>query len=123
MTPAVHRHRDGERLEGRAELIDAERRAVEARFGRALAGGIGVELRQRGHRQHFAGVDVHDDPGRADRREVGHRVEQFMLQRLLDPARDRQGQRLAAGRRVATGARRTRAPSRRRRGRRRRCSR
>ena len=97
----IHRHRHGERLEGRAELVDAERRAVEPRLGRSLAGGVGVELGQRGHRQHFAGVDVHDHPGGADRREVGHRLAQLMLQRLLDPAGDAEHDRLAAPGRVA----------------------
>ena len=97
----IHRHRHGERLEGRAQLVDAERRAVEARLDRAIARGIGVELRQRGHRQDLAGVDVHDDPGRADRRKLRHRALQLMLERLLDRAGDRQFQRRAALRRIA----------------------
>ena len=57
---------------------------------RALPRRVRVEARQRGHRQDFAGVDVHDDAGRADRREMVHGVDQLVLQRLLDPAGDRQ---------------------------------
>jgi hypothetical protein len=38
----VHRHCHGERLEGRAKLIDAERCAIEARLHRAIAAALGL---------------------------------------------------------------------------------
>ena len=96
--PAVHCHCDGERLESRAELIDAERRAVEPRLGRSLARGIGIELRKRRHRKHLAGADIHHDARRANRGEMGHSAQQLGLERLLNPAVDRQSERLTAGR-------------------------
>jgi len=96
----VHRHRDGERLEGRSQLVHPKRRAVEARFGGSLAGDIGIETGQRSHRQHFAGVNVHHHARRADRRKLGHRGIELMLERLLDLARDRQSERLPARCRV-----------------------
>ena len=45
-------------------------------------------------------MDVHDDAGGADRRKLGHRGEQLVLQRLLDPAGNRQSDWLAARRGV-----------------------
>src|SRR6185369_6010981 len=70
---------------------------VEPRFVGALPRRIWIELRERSHGEHFAGVHVHDDTGGADRLELGHRIQQLMFEGLLELARDRQRQRLAAG--------------------------
>ena len=63
--PQLHRLRHREDLEGRAQLVNPLHRAVEQR----AVGGItrsqrqravvGVEIRQRHQRQHFAIVDIH----------------------------------------------------------------
>src|SRR5438045_2731418 len=99
--PAIHRHSHSEWLEGRTKFINAERGAVEPRFRSAIAGVVEIELRQRGHRQDLAGMDVHHHPGSTDRREMGHRISQFMLQRLLDPAGNAENDGLPALRRIA----------------------
>ena len=92
----IHRHRDREWLEGRTHFIDPEGRAVEIGFGSGLPGNVRIERRQRSHRQHFTRVDIHDHACGADRRVGVHRRAQLMFERLLDLARDRQGNRVAA---------------------------
>jgi hypothetical protein len=84
----IHRHRHRERLEGRPKFVNAEGRAVEARFRRALPRDVGIELRQRGHGQHFARANVHDDAGGTNGRKLAHRRVELILQRLLDAAGD-----------------------------------
>ena len=66
-----------ERLEGRAELEHAERRAVEHLLWRRLPRRVRLKLGQRRHRQHLARVDVHDHAGSADRREMLQCVAEF----------------------------------------------
>jgi hypothetical protein len=96
----IHGHGDRERLERGPEFEHAKRRAVEMLFRRGLAGSVGIEAGQRGHRQHFAGMHVHHYAGGADRGKLAHGIAEFMLQRLLDLARNGERQRLTARRRV-----------------------
>ena len=65
--PEVQRLGHGKDLEGRAKFIDALHGAVEQGTVRGVAGQrhgravVGVEIGQRGERQQFAAMDVHQD--------------------------------------------------------------
>ena len=50
------RHREGEALEHRAQLVDAGGHAVEPVRLAGVDRVVGIEVGQRGQRQHFAGV-------------------------------------------------------------------
>ena len=90
----VERHRRVEDLEGRAQLVDAERVAVEARLRLGLAGRVRIEIGQRHHRQQFAGVDVEHHRGAADGAEFLDRGEQLLADEVLDADVERQPQRV-----------------------------
>ena len=71
-----------------------------ARLKRALAlgaaGGVGIEVRQRRHRDDLAGLDVEHDAGAAFGAHRGDGGGELALHRRLDPAVDRQRHRAAA---------------------------
>ena len=62
--PDVEHAGDGEHLEHRAHLVDAEADAVQPVLVERLLAAIGVVVGKRGERQHFAGMHVDDDAGR-----------------------------------------------------------
>ena len=86
----IERHRERERLEGRAHLVDAGGQAVDAvgvvRFLRIVR----IEIRHRDHRHHLAGLDVGDETGGRLGVKFLLGLEQFVAQRVLDPQVDRQ---------------------------------
>ena len=96
----VQRHRRGEDLEGRAHLVDAMGVAVEGGLHRPDAWIVGVEIRQRHHRQHLARMDVEHDPGGADGAKLRHRRLQFLAHDVLQTHVERK---LERGRALAQG--------------------
>ncbi len=77
---------------------------AERRFAALLACVIlklvGIEHGDRRHRDHFAGIGVHDDPARALGILRDHLGVKLAFQRALYPAIDRNGERLPAQRRI-----------------------
>src|ERR1700730_4103054 len=100
----VQRHRHGKDLEERTELIDAESVPVEHPVRERNGGMVGIrsarvvriKIGQRHHRQDFAGVDIHDQPGSAFRGEVVDDPLQFLAEDVLGAEVERQLQRLPA---------------------------
>ena len=60
----INRGGDGQRLEGRAEFVNAIRGAVEDIGRPGSARGVGIEFGQARHRHHFAGIDIQHDARR-----------------------------------------------------------
>src|SRR5262249_33653642 len=94
----VERHCDGKNLEDRAKFINAERVPIEHPIRQGKGGMFGVrntrmvriEIRQRHHRQDFAGVDVHDQSGSALRGEIIDDPLQLLTKDVLDAEVERQ---------------------------------
>ena len=94
----IERHCHGEDLEDRTQLVNAERVAVEhsvrdGQVGMVRIRGarmVRVEIGQRHHRKHFAGVDVHDQPGGAFRGEVVDDPLQLLPEDVLEAQVERQ---------------------------------
>ena len=82
----IERHRDGERLEGRAHFVGADVDAVDlgpvGLFGH-VGRIVGIEVGQRFERDHFAGVDVENGARRRLRLEPLHARDEFVAQRVL----------------------------------------
>ena len=90
----IERHRQGQRLEGRAHLVDAGGQAVDAGRIVGLARIVGVVVRHRHHGDDLAGVDVEDEAGRGLGLVLLARRDQFVAQRVLDAQIDRELDRL-----------------------------
>ena len=86
----IERHRQRQRLEGRAHLEHAGGQAVDAigivRFLRIVR----IEVRQRDHRDDLAGLDVGDEAGGRLGLVLFLGLQQFVAQRVLDAQIDRQ---------------------------------
>ena len=86
----IQRHRQRQRLEGRAHLVDAGRQPVDAVGIVGLARIVRIEVRQRHHRHDFAGPDVGDEAGGRLGLVLFLGLEKFVAQRVLDAQVDRQ---------------------------------
>ncbi len=85
----------GQHLEGRAELVAAQRGPIEARvqLGWTVIGlrlEVRIEVRQRDHGVKLAGLHIHQDGGRALGTETLHAGRQHVAKRRLDGEVDRQ---------------------------------
>ena len=80
---AVERHGRGQQLEGRTHLVDALGGAVEGGGPLGAATLVGVEIGQRNHGPHFAGLDVEDDAGGTDGPEHVDGGDQLLAQKRL----------------------------------------
>ena len=104
VAPESEPHRRREDLEDRADFVIAERDPVEHPLGDRHVRMIGIEcpgmarieIRQRHHRQDFAGIDVHDQPVAALGGEVVDDALQFLVQDVLQSHIDRQLHRFLA---------------------------
>ena len=76
-------HRQG--LEHRTQLVNPFGGPVEYLIGAGPARNIGIEIRQRDHRQHLAVIDVQNDAGGGFGLEDFHRPFHFIPKRMLDP--------------------------------------
>ena len=92
----IQRHRDREQLEQRAELVGAERDAVEQRVGRRLLVAVGVEIGQADAGQDLAARDVEHDRGGALGGEARARRLELAAHHLLNPEIEGQHQRRLA---------------------------
>ncbi|MGY3456969.1 hypothetical protein ACVWW5_002419 [Bradyrhizobium sp. LM3.4] len=90
----IERHRQRERLEGRAHLVDAGGQAIDAvgvvRFLRI----VGIEVRKGDHRHDLAGLDVGDDAGGGLGVVLLLGLQEFVAQGVLDAQIDRELDRL-----------------------------
>ncbi len=94
----IDRVGDGDRLEGRAQLVDRLGGVVLERLDPGLARIVGIEGGQRGHRDDLAGAHVEHEALAAGRRELVHCGAELGFQRRLHAAVDRQRHRRAARR-------------------------
>ena len=86
----IQRHRQRQRLEGRAHLVDAGGQAVDAVGIVRLLRIVRIEVGQRHHRDDLAGPDVGDEAGGRLGLVFFLGLEQFVAQRVLDAQVDRQ---------------------------------
>ena len=86
----VERHRQRERLEGRAHFIDAGGQAIDAIRIVGLFGIVRIEIRQRHHGDDLAGPDVGDETRCGFRLVVLLGFHQLVAQRMLDAQIDRE---------------------------------
>ncbi len=80
---AVERHRQSERLEGRAHLVDAGGEPVNAGRVVRLARIVGIVIRLGYERDDLAGIDVDDNAGRGLGLEFRARGDELVAQREL----------------------------------------
>ena len=81
----VQPQRGVQQLEGRAHLVDAQRRAVEARVRICGAVALGLVVRQADHGEDFAAVDIGHHGGPGQRLEPGHRPPEAPHGRHAEP--------------------------------------
>ena len=90
----VERHRQRQRLEGRAHLEHAGGQAVDAGRIVRLLRIVRIVVRHRDHRDDLAGPHVGDETGRGLGLVLVLRLQQFVAQRVLDAQVDRELHRL-----------------------------
>src|SRR3546814_16004642 len=70
-------------FEGRSELVEIIGHGVAPCLRIARDQLVRIIGRKRRHSQHFAGVDVEDDPRAADRLELGHGIAKLAFEHAL----------------------------------------